>query len=122
MIITPNVTAQIANIRNNLGQEYKDVTVDTVERFQGSERNIIIYSFALKSTTQIASIQSLNDNGVDRKLNVALTRAKDQLIILGTEEVLSKDNLYKSLIDFIKIKKGYMMNPFKLATLPTNLF
>ncbi len=120
-VITP-FRAQIANIRNNLGQSYRDVTIDTVERFQGSERNIIIYSFAIKSTTQIASIQSLNDNDVDRKLNVALTRAKDQLIILGTEEVLSKNKLYKSLIDFIKSKKGYMINPYKLESLPTNLF
>lgn len=120
-VITP-FRAQIANIRNFLAGKFRDVTIDTVERFQGSERDIIIVSFAIKSTTQLSTIQSLNDEGVDRKLNVALTRAKEYLILLGSEEVLEKNEIFKSLIDFIKSKSGYMINPMKLKNLPTDLF
>jgi DNA replication ATP-dependent helicase Dna2 len=120
-VITP-FRAQIANIRNELRGRFADVTIDTVERFQGSERDIIILSYAIKSTSQLKAIQSINDEGIDRKLNVAITRAKDQLIILGSEEVLNKDDTFKKLIDFIKENKGYKINPLKLKTVPNNLF
>lgn len=109
-VITP-FRAQIANVRNHLGSKFRDVTIDTVERYQGSERDIIIASFAVKSPAQLRSIQSLTDNGVDRKLNVALTRAKEQLFLLGNEEVLSANQLFKSLIQHIRDKGGYSKNP-----------
>jgi DNA replication ATP-dependent helicase Dna2 len=59
-----------------------------VERFQGSERDVIIVSFAVKNALQLRSIQSINADGVDRKLNVMLTRAKEHLLLLGAPEVL----------------------------------
>ena len=120
-VITP-FRAQIANIKNHLDDKYQDITIDTVERFQGSERKIIIVSFAVKSTTQLGTIQSLNDENVDRKLNVAITRAKDYLILIGSEEVLIKDKTFKRLIEFVKDKNGYFLNPLKVKTIPTNLF
>jgi len=120
-VITP-FRAQIANIRRCLSGKCRDVTIDTVERFQGSERDHIIISLAIKDYHQLKSIQSINDKGVDRKLNVAITRAKDQLIVLGTEEILSKNKTFKSLIDFIKQNGGYMNNPYKESSLPTDLF
>lgn len=120
-VITP-FRAQIANIRNHLDGKFQDVTIDTVERFQGSERKIIIVSFAIKSTTQLGAIQSINDEGVDRKLNVAITRAKDHLILIGSEDVLMKDRLFKRLIEFVKTKNGYFLNPLKVKSIPTDLF
>lgn len=120
-VITP-FRAQIANIRNHLDSKLQDITIDTVERFQGSERKIIIVSFAVKSTTQLGAIQSLNDGGVDRKLNVAITRAKDHLILIGSEDVLIKDKIFKKLIDFVKAKNGYLLNPLKVKSVPTDLF
>ena len=120
-VITP-FRAQIATIRNYLKEKYRNVTIDTVERFQGSERDIIILSLAVKSIPQLGTIQSLNDDGVDRKLNVAITRAKEQLIILGTEEVLRNNGVFGELIDFIKSKGGYILNPLKMKIQPTKLF
>lgn len=120
-VITP-FRAQIATIRNYLNEKYRNVTIDTVERFQGSERDIIILSLAVKSITQLGIIQSLNDEGVDRKLNVAVTRAKEQLLILGAEEVLRNSEIFVKLIELIKSKGGYILNPMKLKTIPTNLF
>ena len=39
---------------------------------------------------------------VDRKLNVAITRARKQFIMLGNEQLLSQNVLYSQLIDFCK--------------------
>lgn len=86
-VITP-FRAQIANIRQKLPDQYQTITIDTVERFQGSERDVIIVSFAVKNPLQLRSIQSINAEGVDRKLNVMLTRAREHLILLGTEDIL----------------------------------
>ena len=120
-VITP-FRAQIANIRDRVDRKYRDVTIDTVERYQGSEREYIILSLAIKSITQFAAVQSLNDEGVDRKLNVALTRAKEQIIILGSEEVLQKNDIFNNLIEFIKAHGGYIINPKVAKTIPNYLF
>jgi DNA replication ATP-dependent helicase Dna2 len=50
------------------------------------------------SERQLRSIGSFSEEGVDRKLNVALTRARELLIVLGDPEVLSKVELYRNLI------------------------
>jgi len=75
------------------------VTIDTVERFQGSEREVIIYSTALSSPEMLNKMQSLtSDKRVDRKLNVAISRAKEQFVMLGNEELLSNSIHYLELI------------------------
>lgn len=109
-VITP-WRMQISRIKNFIEDEelIEKVTVDTVERFQGSERDIIIMSLAVYNRAQLENLQSLNfDKTVDRKLNVALSRAKEQIIILGCEEVLSSSPHYSRIIDIIKDKNGYV--------------
>ncbi|MFC2131647.1 AAA domain-containing protein, partial [Bacteroidota bacterium] len=109
-IISP-FRAQCAEIYRQMESGLrKKVMVDTVERFQGSERDIIIISFAVNHEYQLASIQSLTSYvniTVDRKLNVAITRAKEHLIFLGNPEILRKSQVYLKLIDFIKEKGGF---------------
>lgn len=104
---------QIAIIKQQLEEaginDFENITVDTVERFQGSQRDIIILSFAVNNYYQLNGIVNLNDDGtVDRKLNVALTRAKEQLIIIGNDDILSSNLIYYKLIEFIKSKGGYV--------------
>src|SRR5690606_2083609 len=83
--------------------------VDTVERYQGSQRDIIIFSFAINNPFQLNGIVNLNDDGtVDRKLNVALTRAKEQLILIGNDSFLSNNLVYFKLIESVKSKGGYV--------------
>lgn len=100
-IITP-YRAQIATIRKcfeeNLAHLLELITVDTVERFQGGARDIIIVSLCTNRLSQLKSLVSLSDEGIDRKLNVAMTRAREQLIVIGNEEILSSNETYKSLI------------------------
>ena len=50
---------------------------------------------------------------VDRKLNVALTRAREQLILLGNDSILSNNLIYFKLIEFIKTRGGYISAKIK---------
>ena len=101
-IITP-YRAQIAQIRQELHQQEIDadlLTIDTVERYQGGAREIILLSLCLNREAQLRSLVSLSDEGVDRKLNVALTRARKHLIIFGNPEILSQNEVYTKLMEF----------------------
>ena len=84
---------------SELDREYLDITVDTVERYQGSSRDIIIISLCLNSAAQLRTLVSNNSEGIDRKLNVAITRARHHLIILGNKELMQVNPTYKLLID-----------------------
>lgn len=106
-VITP-FRKQMAKIKNMLPEELQNIAVDTVERYQGSERDIIIISLAVKNSVQLKNIQSISPTGVDRKLNVALSRAREHLIILGVEEVLRKSEIFTQLLDYIKSENGYL--------------
>jgi len=99
-IITP-YRAQIAQIRDTLKDSDIDLdllTIDTVERYQGGARDVILISLCTNSLSQLQSLISLSDDGVDRKLNVALTRAREHLIVIGNEELLQNDATYRELI------------------------
>ena len=100
-VITP-FRAQITQIKKKLEAQHAElaalITVDTVERYQGGARDIIIISSCIQNYEQLKRVTSYDGNGVDRKLNVALTRAKEQIIMIGNKEILSRDPLYKSWI------------------------
>jgi len=100
-IITP-WRAQIAQIRASLseaGLDPDDITTDTVERYQGGAREIIILSTCVNSEHQLGSLVNLSSEGVDRKLNVALTRAREHVVVLGNEEILKQDERYRTFIE-----------------------
>jgi DNA replication ATP-dependent helicase Dna2 len=103
-IITP-FRKQIRTIAELLGDLSQEVTIDTVERFQGSERDHIIVSCAINSRQHLRLIESLTEldgRTIDRKLNVALTRARHQVIIIGNRQLLELSPHYAALIGFIE--------------------
>jgi len=102
-VITP-FRAQMAEIYRLLDDDLRVlITVDTVERFQGSERDIIIYSLAANYPAQMKFLQALNPEAtVDRKLNVALSRSREQFILLGNRQVLAEGIYYKALLEYIE--------------------
>jgi CRISPR/Cas system-associated exonuclease Cas4 (RecB family)/DNA polymerase III delta prime subunit len=114
-IITP-FRAQIAAIREHLkgrlaGSE--ELIIDTVERYQGDERKIIIFSTTISDARQIRTIQSVAEDEVsvtDRKLLVSISRAVDQLIILGNSSALARAEVYGQLLEAIRAKGGYMVS------------
>lgn len=86
----------LAHVRNI---DLSQVTIDTVERYQGGARDIIIMSCAVNSSQAMSKITSVNSDGVDRKLNVAITRARQQFILVGDEAILGNEPAYHSLIE-----------------------
>jgi DNA replication ATP-dependent helicase Dna2 len=100
-VITP-FRAQIAAITylaHVQGIDLSHVTIDTVERYQGGARDIIIMSSTVNSQQTLSRITSVNADGVDRKLNVAVTRARQQFILIGTEKILEIETAYKALME-----------------------
>lgn len=105
---------QIATICRCLTQEGADdlraVTIDTVERYQGSQRDIIIYSFTVQHDYQLEFLTSncFVENGrvIDRKLNVVMTRARKQLFMTGNKRVLMKNKLFRQLISLSSLPEG----------------
>ena len=121
---------QIATIRNAIDAAYRtmfgnadskqdeaqrnklhNITIDTVERYQGSQRDYIIYGFTVRHPYQLRFLtnNTFEEDGmrIDRKLNVAMTRARLHLIMVGNPEVLQQDETFSRLINFAKQRDAY---------------
>ena len=74
----------------------KLITIHTVDGFQGQERDVIIISLVRANENgQIGFLQDL------RRMNVAITRAKMKLMILGNAETLTRHRFYKRLYEYV---------------------
>ena len=114
---------QISTIRNTIARNYdapalKDITIDTVERYQGSQRKYIIYGFTVSRQYQLNFLTSTNfidkeGNEIDRKLNVAMTRAMEHLYIIGNPQILSLHPIYRSLISYHRHNGSYYDIPLQ---------
>ena len=110
-IITP-YRSQIALIKKEIAAlgipALNRIMVDTVERFQGSERDVIIYSCCINSYFQLKFVSNLTEEDgtlIDRKLNVALTRARKQMFVTGVPKYLKSNPLYESLLNLMEHKE-----------------
>lgn len=93
---------QIATVRNTIARlkipALMNITIDTVERYQGSQRRYIIYGFTIQKHYQLRFLtnNTFVENGklIDRKLNVAITRAQEHLILIGNPALLESNPLF----------------------------
>lgn len=107
---------QISTVRNEIDKwgipVLHDITIDTVERYQGSQRDYIIYGFTIQQAYQLNFLTNntfVEDGAlIDRKLNVAMTRARLNLIMIGNPQLLEKNETFSNLIEFVKGKGGYV--------------
>ena len=102
-IITP-YRSQIALIRSELAK-LSIPALNDITRYQGSERDVIIYSFCVNRPWQLEQLCNLTeDNGhlIDRKLNVALTRARKQLFLTGVPTLLHQHPIYHRLLQYFE--------------------
>ncbi len=107
---------QIITIRRALDEKMEEererdfcnrITIDTIERLQGSEREIIIYCTTVTRLRQMdfltnSKYEEKGGEVIDRKLNVAMSRAREQMIIVGNGAIVRRDALYEKLYDGIK--------------------
>lgn len=101
-IISP-YRAQVQQLRKMIRQKEdfrpyrRMITVNTVDGFQGQERDIILIS--LVRSNDGGDIGFLRDL---RRMNVAITRARMKLIILGSAQTMTSHPFYKKLYEFVE--------------------
>lgn len=88
--------------RKNLWKWLKDVSVGTVDGFQGQEREIIYIS--LVRSNDDGEIGFLRDV---RRMNVALTRAKRKLVVFGDSATIGNHPFYRAFLDYIESLNAY---------------
>jgi superfamily I DNA and/or RNA helicase len=76
--------------------------ISTIDSFQGQEYHTIILSLVRSNEDGI--IGFLNDT---RRMNVALTRAKENLYVIGDSATLGKHNFYKQFLDYVEKAGSY---------------
>lgn len=125
---------QIAAVRAALQDagvcEAADISIDTVERFQGSQRDVIIYCFTVQRRSQLDFLAAnvFTEDGVliDRKLNVAMTRARERLLLIGHAALLAENVTFFQLLSYLRrcgcffsvAPDDYAAGRFAVAPLP----
>jgi regulator of nonsense transcripts 1 len=98
-IITP-YAGQVRAIRNSMSEQLDDIEVRTVDGYQGREKEIIIFSCVRSNPEK--NVGFLADS---RRLNVALTRAKRGLIVIGDPTTLRSDKNWQAWLEYIRNSK-----------------
>ena len=97
-IISP-YSGQVSTAKELLNNK---IRISTIDSFQGQEKEIIILS--LVRSNDDGEIGFLKDY---RRMNVAITRAKNKLYVIGDSATISNDNFYKSFLDYVEKKGEY---------------
>ncbi|MFC7227299.1 AAA domain-containing protein [Salinirubellus salinus] len=93
--VAPDDVGVIAPFRaqvSEISRRLPEVAVDTVDRFQGSAKEVVVLSV---TTTGDVESPIFEDH---RRMNVALTRAKRALVVVGDEAALSSEPFYERLL------------------------
>uniref|UniRef100_A0A674KB04 RNA helicase n=1 Tax=Terrapene triunguis TaxID=2587831 RepID=A0A674KB04_9SAUR len=94
--------------------DIKELKVGSVEEFQGQERRVLLIS-TVRSCTEYLSMDEDFKLGFlknPKRFNVAITRAKALLIIVGNPTVLSKDPHWNTFLRYCTAKGGYTGYPY----------
>lgn len=105
---------QISAIRNEIDAfdipELREITIDTIERYQGSQRKFIIYGFTVRRSYQLDFLTNQTfkegENPIDRKLNVAMTRAEEHLLLVGNAPLLKSNIIFSRLLNYLEERKA----------------
>jgi len=98
-VISP-YSAQVRLLNNKM--EDKDVEIDSVDSFQGREKEAVIISL-VRSNTE-GEMGFLTDV---RRMNVAMTRARRKLVVIGDSATLSSISFYRDFIKYTETIKAY---------------
>lgn len=106
-IISP-YKKQVDILKENISQmpnyeQYKAaISVNTIDSFQGQERDMVLISMCRSNSKN--EIGFLSDI---RRMNVAMTRARKKLLIIGDSATLSNLNFYANFIEYAEKEGGY---------------
>jgi len=101
--------SQVRAIRELLrppGVGLKEVTVGSVEQFQGQERKVIIFA-TTRSNSEVDKRKAMGFVQNRQRMNVAITRAQSLLIVVGDPEVLGKDELWRTFLNYASLRGGW---------------
>ncbi len=99
---------QLAEQSHLLNEINHLVSINTVDAFQGQERDVIAISFV--RSNEKGEVGFLSDI---RRTNVAMTRAKKKLLMIGDSATLSTHPFYTELIEFLQ-KKNYYRSAYEV--------
>ncbi|XP_054168216.1 DNA replication ATP-dependent helicase/nuclease DNA2-like [Oppia nitens] len=104
-VITTQQIGVISPYQKQVGFLRDTITLDglevnTVDQFQGRDKDVIIYSCVKSNTNEsVGNNEILND---ERRLNVAITRAKKKLVIIGNKSTLNKYKPFHKLFNILR--------------------
>ncbi len=98
-VIAP-YAAQVRWLREHCKE--KDIEIDTVDGFQGREKEVVVITLVRSNST--GELGFLNDT---RRMNVALTRAKRKLYVIGDSATLASHPFYASLLEYFENRAAY---------------
>ncbi|WP_254278651.1 AAA domain-containing protein [Haloarcula marina] len=81
---------------SELNRRLPEVAVDTVDRFQGSSKSVIVVSFVATGDLSGPLFEDY------RRINVALTRAKKALVLVGDADALAGDEVYERMVEWAR--------------------
>ncbi|XP_076277788.1 putative helicase mov-10-B.1 isoform X2 [Lasioglossum baleicum] len=99
-IITPFKQQKIMIQKELYKKNLRNITVGTVETFQGQEKEIIIISTVRSRVFKHDGKTHIGFLSNPKRFNVAVTRAKNYLLIIGNPEILCEDSYWKALWDY----------------------
>ena len=99
-IISP-YRAQVELLQREFAQ-MQGVVVNTIDSFQGQERDVVYLS--LVRSNEKGEIGFLRDY---RRMNVAMTRARMKLVIIGDSATLGNDRFYADFLEYVESIGGY---------------
>ena len=103
-IISP-YKAQVEYLNTHFSEELLlsyDITINTIDSFQGQERDVIYISMVRSNDRN--EIGFLKDF---RRMNVAMTRAKKKLIIIGDSATIGSEKFYTDFLDYVELNNAY---------------
>ena len=99
-VISP-YRAQVEEMKTRLPQDER-LIIQTVDGFQGQERDVIYIS--LVRSNENGELGFLTDY---RRMNVAMTRAKRKLIVIGDSATIGQDEFYAAFLEYCEGVEGY---------------
>lgn len=104
-IISP-YREQVALMQENITEDPKllglPISVNTIDAFQGQERDVVYLSLVRSNSK--SEIGFLNDY---RRMNVAMTRARKQLVVIGDSATIGKHKFYEAFLTYAEVRGDY---------------